>query len=181
MVSDNTATYESTPELDEEEKNLLFEFNDCYNAWCDDNNSYYEHLKKTFNILLFVQEDICRNKVLYTLCDKKAMVIDDGEKFYIGDLLDHVLRSPLNYFDQEEFTRIGATCNDKKEKQKQIQNLRDCIVTSNDYRYYYIDETDETVEYVNEYTSDSEDEDEDEDNCEEPVHNQQIITVSQLI
>ena len=180
MVSDNTSTFESADVLEGYEKDFLFEFNDYYNAWCDDTITYYEHLKKTFNILCLVQEDICRNKVLYTLCDKKAMIIDGGDKFYIGDLLDHVLRDPLNYFDEGEFTRIGSTCNEKKEKKNQVQNLRDTIVTSNDYRYYYIDETDDTVECIDEYTTDDEDDGESTSGTEQNIPHV-VLTVSQLI
>lgn len=184
MVSDNTATYESTPYLEDYEKTLLFEFNDYYNSWCDDNISYYEHLKKTLNILLFVQEDICRNKVLYTLCDKRAMIIDEGDKFYIGDLLDNILRDPLSFLEQDDFPRVGSTCNEKKEKQNQIQALRDYIVTSNDYRYYYIDETDDTVECIDEFTED--DDEDDNDDREITFGTEQntphvVLTVSQLI
>ena len=178
MVSDNTATYQSEPALESYEKDVLFAFNDYYNAWCNENLTYYEHLKKTLNILFFVQEDISRNKVLYTLCEKRAMIVDDGEKFYVGDLLDNVLREPLTFLEQDDFPRVGSTCNEKKEKQNQVQNLRDFIVNSNDYRYYYIDETDDTVECINEFTIDEDDEyDED----EEPVQHQAILTISQLI
>lgn len=148
--------FECSGYLTPTEESHLRTFNRMYDSWCEDSHTYFEHLNKTIQLLDFIRSDISSNKVLYSACDKCAMIKDETSKCYIGDLMNHVMSDPLTYFDRNDFREhphnFPLHRDAIKHKEEQVEQHRQDVTMTSDYRYYFINN--DMVEYIGVVSSD---------------------------